>query len=819
MNRFQDLPAADLELLKEHMGAGRYYLLLGSGVSLDSVGDQRPMRSANQLRLDLAKLTEISDSSSLQQGYSLLSEIEVRAEITDHYTCSVAGPTIAGIASRIWRRVYTFNADNAFETAARGILTKSNSDPKIYLAIHNYPDDYADVGPEVKVSVVHLHGFVERAAQGYVFSREEYAKNISRPNSWMLTLSQLLKSEPFIVSGTSLDEMDVTYYLEQRSKNEIRSDLPPSILVEPFPSRLTKKLCEQHGFWLFEGTAEQFMRTLDDVAGASSIAWNAPITDRALKDLTRVHQLQFSATFERVPKFAQPDFGAARFLLGTPLSWGMLASNIDVPRSATTKLRSRITKAVAERQARVFLILEDAGSGKTAIMKRLAVDLAKTHDNVFWYTGRNFVDEDVCAATLESIDGRLFVFVDDFADAQAFVERLLRNISKKDIIFVGAERAYRLPYIETGMADEEFIQANIDLGIDAPESEKLIRSHEAEGISSLGAKSDADVTKNAKEIIGQPVSVAVCRIQNNYRPFDKIVDELLGATNKPHRLAYATAAIARFCYAGGVRRQILMSAVEVKDSHELMGDRTSLPLISTQHGFVIPKRSVVGDRVLSRIVDKDRTTALDLFTGLAVALAPYVNRNEIRLRSPESRLAGRLLDFDQVVKRLINDDAEEFYGRIKEYWSWNSRYWEQLSLLRLDRYMSDMTDDKLLQEAIQHARHAYAIERHPLSLTTLAKVLFTAMTIGVGPNTNLFSEAWELIKESIEIESRWDNIRATAFVVCFSGVLKYVDRGGMLSGEQASAVRDMVATTHARKFKDRRLIDLRDEVSRIVNAS
>jgi hypothetical protein len=818
MNRFEDISEIELDLLAEHMNAGRYYLLLGSGVSLDSKGPDGPMRSANTLRSDLAKLARISANSTLQQAYSLLDPEEIDTQITQHYDCRSPGNTVELIASIAWRRIYTLNVDNCLEVVLREIMRKSGIAPETGIQSINYVDDYVDLSPEVKASIVHLHGSVERAADGYVFSREEYAKLMSRPNSWMLTLTQLLKSEPFVVSGTSLDEVDVSYYLEQRGRAHVRSDVPPSILVEPCPNRLTEHLCNQHGFYLFEGTAQDFIHRLEQRKSTRSVTWSAPHTDRITANLHKVHQLQFAATFERVPKNSPPDASSARFLLGSPITWEMLAANIDVSRTATSKMRAKLIKAISERQSRVFLILEEAGSGKTSILKRLAYDVSKTNENVFWYKGTSFIDEEVCADVLDRVDGRLFIFVDNFADSQNIVERLLRNINKTDIIFVGAERSYRLPYIESGMADEEFIIAELDLGVDISEAVALVKAHEDQGISSLGAKTTAEINTHAREIVGQPVSVAVCRIQNNYKPFDKIVDELLTAAGRTHRDTYATAAIARFCHAGGVRRQVLMAAVGSEDLNEMMSENSPLPLVYNQQHFVTPRRSVVGDRVVSRLIDRDEKTAMVLFANLANALAPYVTRDQIRRRSPESRLAGRLMDFDQVVKRLINNQAEGFYELTKENWSWNSRYWEQMSLLKLDRFLIDMTDEKLLEESIQHARHAYAIEQHPLSLTTLAKVLFEAMVVENHLQPSLFEEAWNLIKQSIEIEMRWDSLKATAFVVCFRGVINYVDKGGILSGDQAATVRDFISVTYSRKLKDRRLGELREAVSTVVNA-
>lgn len=109
------------------------------------------------------------------------------------------------------------------------------------------------------------------------------------------------------------------------------------------------------------------------------------------------------------------------------------------------------------------------------------------------------------------------------------------------------------------------------------------------------------------------------------------------------------------------------------------------------------------------------TERFDAFVSLATVLASYVNRDAIRRQLPEARLAGRLLDLDDTVRPSLGEATDQFYLKIKPYWEWNSRYWEQRALLELDR------DDKL---ALMYAQHAVGIERHPLPLTTLAKVQF-----------------------------------------------------------------------------------------------
>lgn len=276
--------------------------MAGSGISLDTVGPDGPMRSANQLKKDLCKLTGISTDRSLQQAYSLLEDDEKLKEITLHYQTKIVGPTVRALCHIPWRRIYTLNVDNAFERYSQDVSKERLLDSDRVQSM-NFSDDYQDRSPDTIQSIIHLHGFVERPDDGYVFSQSEYAKNIGRVNAWMATLTQLLRAEPFIVTGTTLEEPDVIYYLEQRpTGNHTFSPEVPSILIEPYPDRLTERLCQNHDLILFEGTADTFFQDLSrefsDFVDAFTPTPNQSSFPSILNERDRI---RFEETFEKVP--------------------------------------------------------------------------------------------------------------------------------------------------------------------------------------------------------------------------------------------------------------------------------------------------------------------------------------------------------------------------------------------------------------------------------------------------------------------------------------------------------------------------------------
>ncbi len=158
-------------------------------------------------------------------------------------------------------------------------------------------------------------------------------------------------------------------------------------------------------------------------------------------------------------------------------------------------------------------------------------------------------------------------------------------------------------------------------------------------------------------------------------------------------------------------------------------------------------------------------------------------------RSPEARLVGRLLDADKVVRPLLDAGAEGFYISVQSQWDWNSRYWEQRALLAAE------TD---LDSALQYARHAVAIERHPFPLTTLGKILLMQMDIPSRGVEGLYGEALATLSAAIESEARRSRITVHPFATLLSGTARYCELGGVLTASQRERIDSYYAEAQAR---------------------
>lgn len=811
---FSDL---QFDQLSRSLRAGEYNVLLGAAASLGSLNRfAKAVPLSDDLRLSLCNLKGAKPSTSLQRVYGTLSRDDIESHIVRAFEGCQPGQTLRSLTKFMWRRIFTLNVDDALEAAY------DDEDTYQELAVYNYKDVYEEVRDPTIVPAVHLHGWVKRADEGFVFSRSAYVQMMKSQNPWMVVLTQALAAEPFIILGSSLDEVDLDYYLSARSTSSYRTDRGPSILVEPYGDSVTEADCAKYGLTLFPGTGDEFMAFLKEKV------LDRPRPAELIGDQGRrifptgvdpVSMSRFFADFEAVPISAPSNSSDHRFYQGHPPSWSDLASELDVSRSVSARISKAVDEIISgkDRTRKIVYLSDYAGGGKTTILDRVAFDYSRRGTKVLLCSALSRFEPKLSASLIDLIDGPCLVVVDDVVDQIFPVVDVVNMIEKDDVAFLIADRVYRQKHITRCLGSMPF-EGIYGEDLTPDEIKRLIDNYSHVGM--IGAK-DAARRSEAfiKNLKRDPIAVACCRIMNDLRPLDRIIRDSRKDSSEGDYLRYLVAAVAHECFAGGIRFEVLVSASEGNGLEAQLSADHPFPLSfydETVRNFVIPLNSGISRRIIELEIEEGGDTLLDVFVRIAKSLAPRVTIQAIIRRSPEARLAGRLLDYDNIVQKFLGDRAELLYGEIQKEWQWNSRYWEQRGLLRLAKFLSNPASVEASDElrlAVAHARQAVSIERHPLTLTTLAKILFAEMKAYRSSAANIFPEAQASSLEAIQIETRRARSSIQPYIVLFKGTREYLDLGGHLTERQSQSLEEALEDARRKFGRNPEITDLIDELT------
>lgn len=771
--------------VREALFSQRYNLLLGAGVSLDSTdrhGD--PLLGAEDLRKSLCTITGSRESSPLWRVAGLLTPAQVETHLTRPYHGCKAGPTLKQLPQFAWRTAFTLNIDDALEGAYECSPKRLQS-----LLPVNYTREYVTFRNPQELPLIHLHGFVRSPSEKYVFSLQEYAAVQRGMNAWVHMLSGLIISEPFIIAGTTLFEPDLEYFLAHRQSNATIMSRAPSILVEPFPDAGTRKDCEKLNLVLVEATLQEFLSWLTSEFGPapSPLSLREPSArPRIISQAPTLSSTAFWSDFDFLAEsdrsVTTPPNGPSAFAFGRPPSWDDIRNGRDVPLQDQLQLIDEIRRWQVSHDPNQFVCqAARAGAGKSTTMRRVASDLTAHGLQVFYLKARAGFDVTSACEYLSRVDDPILLVTDSLAEHGDQLVDLIQQIAgSRRICILGAERQYRMRLVREILADVPYRE--FDGGRwQIEELTELIRRYSTMGVVG-NPDAIAEPKKFAFKIAEDTVAEAVCRILNDFRPLRTIVRSLWNDTIADGRPAYLAVALAYHCHPVGIRRDVIFDLYRSELIEEL--GQTDAPLRVSTHpddsDYLVPANATLATLLLEELSRKKPERLLEISAELANGLAPFVTRHTVRQRTSDARLAGRLFDADGVMPELLKDRFGTLYELTIERWRWNSRYWEQRALWvgAQDRPLS-----------IQHARHAVAIERHPFPMTTLAKVLFSAISETTPPKLEYFTEALGLMEETLRIESSWERGRTRkAYWVIIEGVSGFLKAGGSLTPRQSTFI-------------------------------
>jgi hypothetical protein len=123
-------------------------------------------------------------------------------------------------------------------------------------------------------------------------------------------------------------------------------------------------------------------------------------------------------------------------------------------------------------------------------------------------------------------------------------------------LILGFERSYRIEYVLRAIAGNASDKISL-AAFGEREARELIIKMESHGLASYRV---SELVKQATEMAKDPIAIAVCRIMNDFRPVEEIVQSILRDTDDDRLQRYVGCALAAYCYRGGIAYSILSAA-------------------------------------------------------------------------------------------------------------------------------------------------------------------------------------------------------------------------------------------------------------------
>jgi hypothetical protein len=463
-------------------------LFLGAGFSTGATNQlDEPIPTGETLCRKLwsfLRFTQEYDGTSLQDLFELClsrDKKQLAFLLRDLFTSKDLAKWYQLLPKIYWYRIYTTNIDDVVE--------KIYAFGKVGTAlevVNGQSADYKDRDQFLEtIQLVKLNGVDLSNPDGLTFSFLQYARRASENPTWYDHFVRDYSTHPVVFLGSKLDEPLFWQALEARGKRfggkERRSK---AFVVSPSFSTVVRQKFHALGLIPIEGTAQEFLEaialpenllTREQIISQShpEVAHQLAATGE-VSHAQRVHIQEFLSGFhivrqpERMPRVEK------EFLLGAGPDWADIYSNLDAHRDCEDTLLSVIQERLSDPGPSGVLVSGWAGSGKSTVMKRVALQLASAGTQVLFADPFYTVASHHIAPALATFREPLAVFVDDARTLLPTLGALIdaARLGSRRIVIIAGERGNRGARVMQRLAalpnPEEFEMPNLsDRDIDA----------------------------------------------------------------------------------------------------------------------------------------------------------------------------------------------------------------------------------------------------------------------------------------------------------------------------------------------------------------
>ena len=413
--------------LTGQLQAGKIVLVLGAGASSNSQNRNRqPILGSTDLAKLLSKKCDFTYSNEpltevFEAAQTVLGESELKDLLTLHYSDCQPSEELGNIFRFTWRRVYTFNIDDAMHSTPR---YKRCQEFQFVNAMREKRKDWDGFD---KCQIIHLHGLASEYEAGIIFSETQYATATNTHGPWYEKLGEDFSNYTLLFVGTKLNEplflYHVNRFLDRYSQAGRSYLLSPT---QPTAIRLqglnNKNIVHLQGtlFDLVSGLLVSYPDGLppSQIADGGISVSTHSLTPRDIEALRSIHLIAKSKLISS-PQYREHNRRqiGKLFYEGYGPTWNCILGNIHVSLHQYETLAIEIGQAL-DGDARVICITGEAGSGKSTLTYVAALALAESRGiSVYEYRDDSTSIKAVFAALRKFHDdiehSRMLVLVDN----------------------------------------------------------------------------------------------------------------------------------------------------------------------------------------------------------------------------------------------------------------------------------------------------------------------------------------------------------------------------------------------------------------------
>jgi hypothetical protein len=693
-----DLNAHEFKTLLRQFEKGNVVLFAGAGFSIGAENRQKkdpPLGNAlGELLAEECGWPYAGEDLPIvyAQARSHLGSSGLETALDKWYRDCNPAPWHLLIAKLFWYRIYTTNIDdvieNSYRTGAAQILDRVVS-----------PAPYKDQDQFYEhVQCIHLHGCVLDNSKPLTFTFEEFASQTAKPNPLYQAMVDDMQSKSFIFVGSRLSDSPFHHYLslrgqKSRGATEYRAK---AFLVVPQISPILRRQFNDQNIVVIEATGEEFFSALVAEVQArvpsrlDLLTMRHPHEMAALK-ATIAEAQKAGVTRAQMGVLRQFDFVAGEvtastqrpktfFFDGAEPSWDDIAHNVDAKRLVTAEFLEAIQQE--SEGVRTFVLLGQAGSGKSTTMRRLAFELARTGHTVYYSKTPQTLDRQPIIDLVKSSSRSAYFFIDDARSHVRAVDLLVRDLlGNADVTFVLADRPHiLLPKLHR--AHKTMKEHILDMPLLIKEDcERIIEKLEEFGL--LGELAGKHRKQQLREFLGRSWKQLLVAMKEatSGRGFNTIIeDEYRTLVSDSARLAYTIACLA-YMHAAPVRRRHLLACLEGNDVQKVSTLEKDLRGVvvswKENENFMSPRHRVIAQHVVMEAasVDVKQTAIKEFLIQISAEVTPY----NIRLRTPEYIAYRGIINFDNMLQLLgVNYELiSDIYDELKDYYREDFLFWLQ----------------------------------------------------------------------------------------------------------------------------------------------